>query len=80
MSIRYELDDLRRRVVVTAQGPFQTDDVLAIMARQRAEHTWTYGILYDLRVAERGAQLQSFERLLFGEDRQTNEDAVHPIH
>ena len=47
--IRYELDDLRRRVTVTVQGPFQTDDILAIMARQRAEQTWTYGILYDLR-------------------------------
>jgi hypothetical protein len=49
MPIRYELDDLRRRVVVTVEGPFQTEDILAIMARQRAEHTWTYGVLYDLR-------------------------------
>jgi hypothetical protein len=49
MPIRYELDDLRRRVVVTIDGAFQTEDVLAIMARQRAEHTWTYAILYDLR-------------------------------
>jgi hypothetical protein len=49
MPIRYELDDLRRCVVVTIEGAFQRDDVLAIMARQRAEHTWTYGILYDLR-------------------------------
>jgi hypothetical protein len=31
------------------KGAFQTDDVLAIMARQRVENTWTYGILYDLR-------------------------------
>jgi hypothetical protein len=49
MPIRYELDDVRRRVVVTVQGPFQVDDILAVMARQRAEQTWTYGILYDLR-------------------------------
>jgi hypothetical protein len=49
MPIRYELDDLRRRVVVTVEGPFQTDDILAIMARQRAEHTWSYSMLYDLR-------------------------------
>jgi hypothetical protein len=49
MPIRYELDDVHRRVVVTVQGPFQVDDILAIMARQRAEQTWTYGILYDLR-------------------------------
>jgi ribosomal protein S28E/S33 len=49
MPIRYELDDVHRRVVVTVHGPFQVDDILAIMARQRAEQTWTYGILYDLQ-------------------------------
>jgi hypothetical protein len=49
MPIRYELDDVHRRVVVTMQGSFQVDDIVAIMARQRAEQTWTYGILYDLR-------------------------------
>jgi ribosomal protein S28E/S33 len=48
MAIRYELDD-HRRVVVTIEGPFQVDDMIAIMARQRAEQTWTYSILYDLR-------------------------------
>jgi hypothetical protein len=49
MPIRYELDDLQRRIVVTVEGLFRTADILAIMARQRAEHTWTYAILYDLR-------------------------------
>jgi hypothetical protein len=49
MPVRYERDDARRCVTVTVQGPFQANDLLAIMARQRAEHTWTYGILYDLR-------------------------------
>lgn len=49
MSISYERDDANRRVVVTIQGAFQTDEVIGIMARQRAEHTWAYGILYDLR-------------------------------
>ena len=49
MPIRYELDDLKRRIMVTVVGLFRTDDILAIMARQRAEHTWTYAILYDLR-------------------------------
>jgi hypothetical protein len=49
MSIRYDLDDFRRRVVVTIEGTFQMDDMFAIMTRQRAEHTWTYGILCDLR-------------------------------
>ena len=45
----YESDDARRRVVVTIHGAFQTDDVLAVMARQRVEDTWTFGILSDLR-------------------------------
>src|SRR5229473_1385573 len=49
MAIRYELDDLLRRVIVTVEGLFQTEDIFAIMARQRAERTWSYGILYDLR-------------------------------
>src|SRR5712692_7677704 len=49
MPIRYERDDVRGRVVVTIQGEFQTDDMLAIMWRQRVEDTWSYGILYDLR-------------------------------
>jgi ribosomal protein S28E/S33 len=49
MPIRYERDDFHRRVVATIEGPFQVDDMLEIMARQRAEQTWTYGILYDLR-------------------------------
>ena len=49
MPIHYERDEVRRRVVVTVEGLFETDDMFAIMARQRAEHTWTYGILYDLR-------------------------------
>jgi hypothetical protein len=49
MSTRYETDDSRRRVVITIQGAFQADEVLAIMSRQRAEGMWTYGTLYDLR-------------------------------
>jgi hypothetical protein len=49
MPIRYERNDSRRRMIVTMKGAFQTDDVLAIMARQRVENTWTYGILFDLR-------------------------------
>jgi hypothetical protein len=44
VPIRYELDDLLRRIVVTVDGPFQAEDIFAIMARQRAEHTWTYAV------------------------------------
>ena len=49
MPICRERNDSRRRMIVTMRGAFQTDEVLAIMARQRVENTWTYGILYDLR-------------------------------
>jgi hypothetical protein len=49
MPIRYELDDLRRRVVVTIEGPFTPADFLAIIERRRADNTGAYGILYDLR-------------------------------
>ena len=49
MPIHYELDDLRRRVVVTIQGPFAPSDFLTIIERRRADNTGAYGILYDLR-------------------------------
>jgi hypothetical protein len=49
MPIRYELDDLRRRVVVTVDGPFAPEDFRAIIERRRADNTGAYGILYDLR-------------------------------
>jgi hypothetical protein len=50
VPIRYERDDTRRRVVVTLEGQFQTDDILASLERNRSEDTWTYGVLYDLRL------------------------------
>jgi hypothetical protein len=49
MPIRYELDDLRRRVVVTVHGPFAPEDFRAVIDRRRADNTGAYGILYDLR-------------------------------
>jgi hypothetical protein len=49
MPVRYERDDTRRRVVVTAQGAFLTSDMLTVIERQRADDAWSYGILYDLR-------------------------------
>ena|ERR1700687_6091714 len=49
MPIHYERDDVRRRVVVTVQGPFAVADFLAVMERQRADGAWTYGMLSDLR-------------------------------
>jgi hypothetical protein len=49
MSIHYERDDARRRVVVTIQGTVEPDDALAIIERQRVDDAWSYGLLYDLR-------------------------------
>jgi len=49
MPIRYELDDARRRLVVTVEGPFAVADFLAVMERQRDDGAWTYGMLSDLR-------------------------------
>jgi ribosomal protein S28E/S33 len=42
MPIRYELDDARRRLVVTVEGPFAVADFLAIMERQRDDGAWTW--------------------------------------
>ena len=49
MPIRYELDDLHRRVVVTVHGPFAPEDFRAVIERRRVDNTGGYGILYDLR-------------------------------
>ena len=49
MPIGYERDDVRRRVVVTVEGPFAVADFLAVIERQRGDGVWTYGMLYDLR-------------------------------
>jgi hypothetical protein len=70
MPIRDELDDAHRRVIVTVQGPFQTDDMLMILARQRAEHTRTYGMLYDLRGMTGEATVGDLRQLMGEQDRQ----------
>jgi hypothetical protein len=49
MPIRYELDDLKRRVVVTVEGPFGPEDLRAVIERRRTDNSGAYGILYDLR-------------------------------
>jgi hypothetical protein len=48
MSIRYERDDARRRLVITMLGPFDTADFLAV-SQQHGVDTWSYGTLFDLR-------------------------------
>jgi hypothetical protein len=49
MPVSYERDDTQRRVVVTVQGALRKSDMLTVIARQRAEGTWGYGMLFDLR-------------------------------
>jgi hypothetical protein len=49
MPMEYERVDVRRRIVITFQGAFQAADVLAVMARYRAEDTWSHGLLRDTR-------------------------------
>jgi hypothetical protein len=49
MPTQYERDDVRRRVIVTMTGAAEPDDFIAVIERQRAEGTWSYGLLYDLR-------------------------------
>jgi hypothetical protein len=49
MAFQYDRDDSRRLVVVTWQGAFATSEILEAVGRQRAEDTWSYGMLYDLR-------------------------------
>jgi hypothetical protein len=34
---------------VTVQGAFQASDMITVIERQRAEDTWSYGTLFDLR-------------------------------
>src|SRR5229473_38088 len=50
MPIRYERDDVSRRVMLTVQGPIEPDDAFAVIDRQRVDPTWSYGLLYDLRL------------------------------
>jgi hypothetical protein len=49
MPLLHRRDDVNRRVVVTATGPFQAAQVFDFMERQRDDGTWTYGVLYDTR-------------------------------
>ena len=49
MPLLHERDDVKQRVVVTATGPFHGAEVLAFLARQRDDGTWTYALLYDTR-------------------------------
>jgi hypothetical protein len=49
MPLLHERDDVKQRVVVTATGPFHGAEVLAFLAGQRGDGTWTYALLCDTR-------------------------------
>jgi hypothetical protein len=70
IPIRYELDDVHRRVTVTVKGPLQPDDMRGILARQWADLTWTYGMLYDLRGMTGEVTVTDLRQLMGEPDRQ----------
>ena len=47
MTVTYDRDDDRRRIVVKVAGPFDLAAALAIVAHLAADAGWAYGILYD---------------------------------
>jgi hypothetical protein len=49
MPVRYDRDDRRRLITVTVSDPYTVADVIAVIDRQVAEHTWEYALFYDLR-------------------------------
>jgi hypothetical protein len=49
MCLVYERDDVKRRVLATETGPFQSADVFSFLQRQHDDGTWTYGVLFDTR-------------------------------
>ena len=64
MPIGYERDDVQRRIVALGEGLFRADDVLGILERTRADGTWSYGSLYDLRRMTGKPSANDLRRLL----------------
>jgi hypothetical protein len=52
MPIRFERDDERRRLTVTASGPVTVSDVAEFISNQQAIGAWTYSVLLDAREAD----------------------------
>ena len=68
MPITYERDDLRRRITVTLEGPFDLDELVATVDHQASEGTWHYSRLYDARLHEAPTSAQI--RALLGQVRE----------
>ena len=47
MTVTYDRDDDKRRIVVKVAGPFDLAAALAIVAHLAADDSWSVGILYD---------------------------------
>ncbi len=49
MPLEYTRDDSKRRITVISTGAVTLSEALAVIERQAAEGTWSYGVLYDTR-------------------------------
>jgi hypothetical protein len=49
MPFKYERDEVRQHVVITFEGAFRMSEVLASVARRRAESAATQPVLVDIR-------------------------------
>jgi hypothetical protein len=63
MPFDYDRDDAKRIVTVTMRGSFAIADVLAIIARQRSDHTWGYAVLVDLRLLTGEPTIEELRRM-----------------
>jgi hypothetical protein len=51
MPIHYELDEVRRRILVVSHGVVTLAETIAIIDRQAADGAWSLPTLYDARAA-----------------------------
>jgi hypothetical protein len=64
MPMRFERDDARRRIVVTAAGEFTFDAWRETVDRQVAEGVWDYPVLQDAReLTEPGPRTSVIQRM-----------------
>ena len=51
LAFSYRRDDDRRQITAAVSGTATEADLIGIIDRQAAEHTWTYCLLFDERAA-----------------------------
>ena len=79
MPVSYERDDRGRRVVVTVQGALKKSDMLTVIARQRAEDTWAYGMFFDLRRVTEHPTLADLRELMDQASSRQGESPRGPV-